>query len=288
MASRQVRMLGWGLALALVATPLRADMVLLKNGTVHEGKVIRQDEKMVELRILGAGDDEDGPSITMKWPRSRVRSVTITQGLLPTPTRQKTAVDVTAKEPEPKEPTDREDLFGQDDDDDDAGKDPDGGKKPGPAAPPVAPEKPKEVNPLIIRFIEDLGSEDAAVRTQAMVRLTAFGAEATPSLLSGLEGGSLVKRRAILQSLDDIKDRRAVRALIDQLNGPDSEASRLRWAYLALKHTTGQVFRFDEKERRARRGTDIKRWLKWFESVKDKYPEQIGYEEEAGAPPAAP
>lgn len=273
------------LAALLSAPVLKADMIELKNGAVFEGKIVHQSDESVTIRMMGAGsNDEDGPTIEMSFKRERIKSITISEGLL-TPARRPKAVDVTREAPPPAAPeakpdTESPDLFGQE-----------GGGTPATKQPPAtggeaAPEaeEEEEINPLILRYMEDLGDLDQKTRDAARTRLAAFGTDATPALVPAYrESTSYTMKRSILIVLSDIKDKRATRFLIDALEGTGREESRMEWAWIALKKTTGQNIYFDADDSARARGSQRQRWLDWFETVKedDAYAEQIGYEEEA-------
>jgi hypothetical protein len=262
---------GWswcGLAAAawiVVAGAAQADTVLLKNGAVFQGKVLRQTDEVVILSV--ATGEADGATIEMEFEQSRVEEVTISEGLL-TGGQSAKPVDVTrpeAPEPETSLEDELEDLFGQTGDDDD--------EEDSPAAGPE--------NPMIRRYIEDLGSDSAEVRGAARERLVAFGTDATAPLVRLLRSGNETEQIAALSILSEIRDRRATLALIRELRGTEEQSAKMQWAWIALKQTTGEDLPFSETADEETRNEQIRAWLNWFESVREEYPPQLG-----AAPPA--
>ncbi|MFW5856961.1 MAG: HEAT repeat domain-containing protein [Planctomycetota bacterium] len=283
------------LALLLAAGSARTDdSVLLKNGAVFEGKVVLQGEEKIVLRMK---ESDDAPSVEMEFARDKVDRIIYGEGLLPTRRTVVVEAKPEKKAPEPERPEDwidRESLFGQGDGEDageDAGQAGDDGEAVSETADALeeageatteddadaAAEDAgeEEFDPMVMKWIRQLGHEEDSAQQEARKKLAAYGKDAVRPLIKSLLGADLEQRRYIILTLGDLRDKRAVQVLIEELEAPDNHDTKMRWTWLALKKITGQNIFFDEEDRRARRRFYIDEWRKWFESVQDRYPEQI-------------
>lgn len=281
------------LVLLLAAGAARTtDSVLLKNGAVFEGKVVLQGEEKIVLRMK---ESDDAPSVEMEFTRDQVDRIIYGGGLLPSRRTVVVEAKPEQKAPEPERPEDwidRESLFGQGDDaGEDAEQAGDGGEAVSETADALeeaaeatteddagaAAEDAEEedVDPMVMKWIRQLGHEEDSAQQEARKKLAAYGKDAVRPLIKSLRGADLEQRRYIILTLGDLRDKRAVEVLIEELEAPDNHDTKMRWTWLALKKITGQNIFFDEEDRRARRRYYVDEWRKWFDSVRDRYPEQI-------------
>lgn len=283
-----------------------ADSVQLVNGTVLQGRVVEQTAEHVILEMDADGDGED--AIRMEIPRGRIvpGGVTITRGFMAGSQRGPVVRDITPVEPTPKpepqettedgEEEDADDgfnLFGPDEDEDEDTAEEEGDDE---GTEENAEDAPAEMPPGIRDAVIGLGSDDEEVRAQAQQFLISRGRKATPYLVGTLdEVERPMQVNAILLTLGDIQDRRAVQALITEMGkGAITEWERREWAWLALKNTTGEDLPFNSRATDTIRKAQIEDWQEWFNNNQDQYPEQIVATDvsvplgEGSAPPPEP
>ncbi len=273
----------------LLAAPASADEVLLTNGNILRGRILYEDDAKIELEIPLDGEAPDN-TVTMTLEKSRVRQITRSPSVFETSRRE--AIGIAEEEtPEPAAAEEPPPPSGGSGAEGGAPQTPetDAGGESGAAAdeePTEAEEQgyvEETIDPALERQVESLlrtlGESTREGRDAAENQLVAIGEVATPTLGRALlTSDSNRQKISIVQVLGRIGDRRAVRALLTQLRGGRDDKTRMRHAWTALKRITGQDIYFNEDHGEAKRESDIRDWLDWWESAKEDYPEQVGGE----------
>jgi len=276
------------LATLILAATAAADEILLKNGNVIIGKIIHEDAENVIIRISSPLSDDSGDAekfIEMSFPKSNVRRITRDANFFQ-PIKRKGTEEEKKPEPaatptEPPEPTPPVTPTSPDTPTTGAGTE---------TAAETTPATDKEPEPLldpalqkqVDSYIESLGTMmDEEKRKGIEQRLAAIGEDVGPTVILALKkGGPDFKRISLIRILERLRDKRGVRELIEQLKGMRTNTIRMRFAYQTLMKITGHAIKFEyEVEDNKYRAKQVQAWEEWFTSVKDQYPEQVGYEE---------
>ncbi|MBN2713974.1 MAG: hypothetical protein JXR97_16260 [Planctomycetes bacterium] len=270
-------------AVIMLSIPVKADEILLRSGNVIRGEILEETETTIKIKVF-FGDDTDSNSdsyVIQEMDKKRIRKITRGGSLLKP--RQTTVV--TQPGEEKKTETVAETPTVEENKDTEAGKaEGEAGETPAPEAGNKDKKKEeKEIDPALKKQIEmligNLSSIDESVRESSEQRLQAIGKDAISLVAACAKSSS--SHMATLSSikvLRALRAKEATRLLIDKLQGTNADRSVMRAAHNALKDITGQAIYFNEQFSIAKRNTDRGKWLEWFKTVEEEYPEQIGYE----------
>lgn len=129
----------------------------------------------------------------------------------------------------------------------------------------------------------EFNSDDENTRTRARGELVAIGKPAIPGLIQRLTDKSLRVRTQAARGLRDMKDDGATKPLIEALYAGTPEKGMkvpifnrhyMRSVSQALQSITGKNFNYmvNSKNRAA---PAVDKWVKWWDEVKETYPEQF-------------
>ncbi len=292
-----MRLMRIGMALAvcglLVGDRAAGDEILLKNGHVITGKIEQEDAEEVTIRVRTPSTAEGGDKeqyIKMTFAKENVRRITRDGSFFEPITRTATQ-DEEEEAEEPTAPVPA--VPAADEETEPAVEEPTAEAEESKAA---AEAKEDELDPALKAQIESLigsieATEEQEARERLEQRLVAIGKDAVPLVVTALKaGGSDLKRISLIRVLRTLGDKRAVQELVNQMRGGRRNQTRMRYAWYAVRTLTGKGFDYDyDEDNTQKRNRQLNVWQKWFDSVKDDYPPQIGYDEEAagGEKPAA-
>jgi len=267
---------GFAAVLLGFAAGAAGDEVLLKNGNVIHGTIVSEDAENIVFRIPFEEKEagKEARFVEMTFPRSRVQRLTRSATVF-TPVQREAGAKPEAGAAAGDTPAGTGSAAVE------------SASAPAKGDEETAPGGTEEVSPALKAQIDALleqlkGTEDEA-RTEAEQKLGAIGEPAMR-----LVGLTLKSSESRLQSMACIRvlraagDRKAVRVLIDKLEGANQDRARMQLAWNALKSITGQTIYFNEEHSARERGVQKGKWLEWFETVKDdpSYRKQYGFSEQ--------
>lgn len=120
-------------------------------------------------------------------------------------------------------------------------------------------------------LLPDLQHANAGIRLDAVYALGETGdRDVIPYLIPMLSDVDLFVRMATARVLEDLEAKTAVPALIDALEDPSSAVREA--AMVALRHITGQDFRFEPTAQSdAKRAKAVKAWRDWWKKSGDDF-----------------
>lgn len=251
-----MRNLGGLLLPALLVTAAQADVVTLRNGNIIEGKVERQDERVVVLRL-----GELGRVILKRKEVSQVQvndddGRAFIEELAPVRPRAATGAQEEQAAPAPAEPVA-------------PAKQPEAKPAPAKKSPYDLPEvqlTPEE-QASVAQWVYDLGRQKSNTRIRAQNGLRALGDRAAPKLLEALSGEPLARQFAA-QLLAEWKFKPATEGLIAQLEHEDQATRDAAAAALEALH--GEGVKFPRQGDAALRAAAVAAWRKWFQAERER------------------
>jgi hypothetical protein len=236
--------------LLLVWGILLADTVTLRNGGKLHGKVIKESEEEIVLRITDIGTmtlrkrdvvsvQKDQTDATAPPPSQ------VTEEEKPAPAEEKPAEKASGKE----EPANKEQPTTKQADEKEAEPDP-------------------ELKAQIDELIQQLALRRTGYRSNAKAKLAEIGKPAVSALIKILKEGTDWQREGAAELLGTIGDKRATEPLINAL--PDTNEFVRKNAIDSLSTLTNQTLDFVYDAPEADRQEAVKKWQEWLAKKKEE------------------
>jgi hypothetical protein len=267
----------------VLASPLEADTVYLKNGSWIDGRVRARNQKVVEIEIGKIGKMEINAEEIYEIEKnnrtgeeSYARKAEEERNLLRFTREGKRGGAVKGgadTQEEGEGETEAPSEGGPPAKDAGAKK----GETPKPPVPPVAPPQAKdnekskidpELKARIEGLVADLQRQKPQYRTRAERHLKAIGQPALPFLLPLVTSDQELTRISVFHLFYDFGDESVIEACIEALLD-DNEYAR-DYANKALQRVTHEDFGFEAGASPRRRENAQEKWKKWWENEKQE------------------
>ena len=271
-----------------VATPLSADTIFLKNGSLIDGKITHRDKKSVLLQIGDIGKLEIPLEEIYLIEKNKRQGGQLLKNSLDTKGKVefvkegkgkkrgasgKRSKRSRSKNSRKSQPGDEEVETDIDSTDNDSVDEVDEDETL--VEPPILGEEEEKISPKLKKRIEDLiidlDHKKRKNRVRAERHLKAIGRPAVPFLIPLVKSDRSLTRVAVLRLFFAFGDERVIEPCIDSMLDINEYARS--YANKTLIRITGEDFSFNADANPRRRELAQKKWAKWWEEEKESLEE---------------